>query len=133
MKLTYDIPQGLTDEVKWLKFFHTRSIKVLAITGIPGVIIARFIRSFRVLVVFLVVWFLFVAICTIPTMILMPASWWLNGGGEYLDQIVLKRYIRKKSRCLYIKGYNQADYEERERELGRVDSVKGESNGIFVR
>lgn len=64
MKLTYEIPQGFSDEIKWLKFFHTRSIKMLAITVTPGIVIARFLHSFRVLLVFIAIWALLVIILT---------------------------------------------------------------------
>jgi len=135
MKLTYEIPQGFSDEIKWLKFFHTRSIKMLAITVTPGIVIARFLHSFRVLLVFIAFWALLVIILTGSTMIKMPASRWLNGGGQYFDQLALKKFIRSKERCLYVKGYNQTDYEEREREFEKkLGEMKGVSNhGILIR
>lgn len=137
MKLTYEIPQGFSDEIKWLKFFHTRSIKMLAITVAPGLVMARFLHSFKALVVFIAVWSLLVLILTGSTMVAMPASRWINGGGQYLDQLALKRMLRSKNRCLYVKGYNQTAYEEKEREMERkleeLKETKGGSDGVLIR
>lgn len=115
MRLTYEIPHGFSEEVRWFKFFPMRSLKALVCSAAPGVFLIRLFQSLKATVPFLVFWGFVVLLVTGSTMFPVPRSRWLAGGGEYVDQIVIKRYIRKRKRCLYIRGYDQLGYEEEER------------------
>ncbi len=115
MRLTYEIPQGFTDEIRWFRFFSLRSLLVMICIAAPGILFIRFFSSFGGTLFLIIFWFFVVASVTGLTMIKMPGSQWLGGGGEYLDQILMKRLIRSHKKCLYIKGYKQQEYEEEER------------------
>lgn len=114
MKLRYEIPQGFSDEIKWFKFFSMRSLIVLLGTAAPGVLFIRLFGSAGITLYLIVFWVLVTGCVTACTMFRLPASRWVSGGGEYIDQILIKRLIRKRKRCLYIRGYAQLSCEEKE-------------------
>ena len=68
---------------------------------------------------------------TAMTLVKIPNTNWLSGGGEYIDQLVFKRLIRRNNRCLYIKGYNQSIYEERDKEYLKSQKEK-EENELLI-
>ena len=57
-------------------------------------------------------WVVLTILITALTLVKIPNSNWLRGGGEYVDQFLLKIFIRNQKKCLYIKGYNQMNYEQ---------------------
>lgn len=119
MRRSYEIPQGLTDEIKWYKYFTLRSLIVGICVGGLGVPIIKCLSGLGITIYLIVVWILLTMAITFLTMYRIPSTNWLNGGGEYIDQYLLKRLIRRKKHCLYIKGYNQLIYEERNHEALR--------------
>lgn len=125
MKYRYEIPQGLTDEIKWFKYFSLRTLIVAIVVAAVGIPIIILLDRFQITIYLIVFWAFITIVITLSTMVRIPNTNWMNGGGEYIDQFLIKRLIRKKNRCLYIKGYDQVIYEERERE--NVLAYKGET------
>ena len=125
MKYRYEIPQGLTDEIKWFKYFSLRTLIIAVIVAAIGIPIILLLDRFQITVYLIVLWAFITIVITLSTMVRIPNTNWMNGGGEYIDQFLIKRLIRKRNRCLYIKGYDQVIYEERERESVPVN--KGET------
>ena len=119
MKYRYEIPQGLTDEIKWFKYFSLRSLIICIGVAGMGVPVIKLLSGLGVTVYLIVFWAFLTILVTLTTMVRIPNTNWMNGGGEYIDQFLVKRLIRKRDRCLYIKGYNQALYEEQVREYGK--------------
>lgn len=102
-----------------------RSLIVLLVTAAPGIFLIKLFSGLGITLYLIILWVFIVAIITGCTMIRKPSSNWLTGGGEYIDQILLKKYIRKKKRCLYIKGYNQLAYEEKmKQDLGYMEKTE---------
>lgn len=123
MKYRYEIPQGLTDEIKWFKYFSLRSLIICICVAGLGVPLIKALGGLGITVYLIVGWAFVTIVITLATMIRIPNTNWLKGGGEYIDQYLLKRVIRKRNRCLYIKGYNQVVYEERDREREAKEEV----------
>lgn len=117
MKLRYEIPQGFSDEIKWFKFFSMRSLIVLIAVSTPGVFLIRLVSGLGITLYMIVFWVILAGVVTSLTMFRIPSSSWLTGGGEYIDQVLIKRLIRRKTRCLYIKGCHQHLYEAEERDI----------------
>lgn len=116
MKTRYEIPQGLTDESRWYKYFSLRSLIIcLCVAGV-GILIGNLIKGLGITIYFIVFWTVITIFITVLTMVKIPNSNWLRGGGEHVDQFVLKVFIRNQKRCLYIKGYDQMKYEQRVKE-----------------
>lgn len=124
MKYSYEVPQGLTDEIKWFKYFSLRSlIACICVAGL-GIPVIKLLDRFGITIYLIVFWvFLTIAVAMI-NLIRIPNTNWMNGGGEHIDQVLIKKMIRRKNRCLYIKGYNQVVYEEQERKY-EVEFGKG--------
>ena len=127
MKYRYEIPQGLTDEIKWFKYFSIRSLIVLIAVGALGIPITMILGRLGITIYVIVFWIFFTITITLMTMIKIPNTNWLNGGGEYIDQYLMKRLIRKRQRCLYIKGYNQLTYELSRKMILKNDEGEKES------
>lgn len=115
MNLRCEIPQGFSEETRWFKFLSQRSLVVMLVVAAPGFVFLKLFSSMGLTVQYIVLWAFAVLFITALTMVKMPNTRWMEGGGEYIDQLLLKRTIRKKNRCLYIKGYHQLKYEEEER------------------
>ena len=112
MKTRYEIPQGLTDESRWYKYFSLRSLIIcLCVAGV-GLLIGNLIKGLGITIYFIVFWVVLTILITALTLVKIPNSNWLRGGGEYVDQFLLKIFIRNQKRCLYIKVYNQMNYEQ---------------------
>lgn len=119
MRHNYEIPQGLTDEIKWYNYFTLRSLIIcLCVAGL-GIPVIKLLSGLGITLYLIVLWGLLVIMVGFFTTYRIHNTNWLSGGGEYLDLYLIKRLIRKKRRCLYIKGYNQLFYEERNREALR--------------
>ena len=116
MAVRYEIPHGLSDGSKWFKWFSTRSLIVFLCVGGLGIIVIKLLSFLGFTLYLIVFWLLLTFALTALTAVRIPSSNWLNGGGNYIDQFILKRFFRKKNRCLYIKGYDQPLYEKRIRE-----------------
>ena len=117
MKHRYEIPQGLTDEIKWFKYFSIRSLIILLCVAALGIPVVMVLGNLGITVYLIVFWVFLTIMITLMTMIRIPNTNWMNGGGEYIDQYLIKRIIRKKHRCLYIKGYDQLNYELKRKEM----------------
>lgn len=115
MRLTYEVPQGFTDEIRWFRFFPLRSLIVMLCTAAPGLVGLRMLSFLNKSLTIIILWSFVVVVVTGSTMIRIPNTEWLSGGDQYIDQYLIKRLIRRKKRCLYIKGYDQLRYEEEER------------------
>ena len=116
MKYSYEVPQGLTDEIKWFKYFSLRSLIVCVCVAGVGIPVIKLLGGLGITVYLIVFWVFLTIAVTLITLVRIPNTNWMNGGGEYIDQVLIKRLIRRRNRCLYIKGYNQVVYEEQERE-----------------
>lgn len=105
MSLVHEIPQEFTDEDKWFVFFTKKNLAF----ALPGVIITFinfkvfgfFGKSLVGVVIGLIITAILVAISKVP----MPESEYLKGGGLTFDQLLVRRYIRKKNKKIYVKGY----------------------------
>lgn len=127
MRLRYEIPTGFDEEIRWLKFFKKRSLIVLLVVLSVGFLLGKFLAApFGLTLYFFIFWLMVTIVVTGSTMLKMPSDNWLLGGGEYLDQILVKRLIRKKKRCLYIKGYSQTAMELEEKAYVRVIEAEEE-------
>jgi hypothetical protein len=113
--MRYEIPHGFSEEIHWFKFFTARSLLVMLGTAAPGVLLFRFFLSIGAAIPFVIIWICLVIIATATSLAEYPGSRWLKGGGEHIDQVFLKCLIRRRKRCLYIKGYNQQKYDEEEK------------------
>jgi len=114
-----EIPQGLTDESIWYKYFSLRSLLVAVGFIAVGIAIGVLIKGLGIGWPFAICWGVLTIVVTLMTLIRIPNTNWLKGGGEHIDQVLFKLLYRRRNRCIYIKGYDQLDYEEKNREMFR--------------
>lgn len=117
MRTRFEVPAALGKKAKWYKYFSLRSLLIgLCMAGI-GILIGKLVSKIGLGLYFGIFWALLTIVVTGITMIEIPNTNWMGGGGNTVDIFLIKRFIRKKNRRLYIKGYNQCLYEERRREF----------------
>lgn len=114
-RITYDIPPEFTDEEKWLKFFSTKQAKVFLATGMFTVVLYKICNLFGNAAVGAVTGIFFMVVCMVLVSISIPVENYLKGGGLTLDIVLARRFIRFKSRGIYVLGYH--DYADEEEKL----------------
>lgn len=116
MRTRFEVPASLGKKAKWYKYFSLRSLVVGLVMAAIGVLIGKLISFAGITMYYIVFWAMLTVTVTGLTMIEIPNTNWLRGGGNTVDTLLIKKMIRKKSRCLYIKGADQYRYEELTRE-----------------
>lgn len=105
----FEVPRefDVTDD-KYLKIFSLTSLLVMMVMA------ALSVTACKLLVFFGVPSVPVIAVCSIATiavtattMIPIPADNYMSGGGNTVAQAIIKRFIRRRTRCIYVKGYNQ--------------------------
>lgn len=108
MSMRHYVPGDFSNETKWLKFFGNKQILLVAI----GVAITYacykgstflFGQGFVGIVFGLIIALIIVA----PAMIPVPQTDYIKGGGVTWDVIFIRKMIRKRSRVIYVKGWNK--------------------------
>ena len=56
MKHRYEIPQGLTDEIKWFKYFSIRSLIILLCVAALGIPVVMVLGNLGITVYLIVFW-----------------------------------------------------------------------------
>lgn len=102
---TYDIPEEFSDEDRWFKFFTKKqAIMIVAAIGIMVMLVKIFDGAGLAFIGVIFGGLLVIAI-TVIAMLKLPETNYLRGGGQTLDVILFKRFIRKRNRRIYVKGY----------------------------
>ena len=112
MRTRYEIPQGFTDEIRYFRFVPLRSLLVLLLTAIPGLVLVKIMSYFDLVLPTVIVWIFVETVIVGSTMIPKPRERWRDGGGVTFDRLFLRKLIRRHTRCLYIRGSGQKDGEE---------------------
>lgn len=112
MKTKFEIPQGFSDEIRYFRFFPLRSLIILLATAAPGFLVVKLCGYFGFSLQAIIIWIFIEAVIVGSTIIPKPRERWKDGGGVTYDRLLVRKLIRRRSRCLYIKGYNQLQYDE---------------------
>lgn len=106
-KFTYNIPSEFTDEDKWFKFFTKKDMGVIIATGILTFFLYRLAGFlFGKPLIGLIVGGIIMIVSVCCAMIKLPETLYLEGGGQTILTIILRRLIRRKNKVIYIKGYD---------------------------
>ena len=106
----FNVPREFDEknDDKWLKIFSKTSLLVFVVMFGASVLACRFAALFTEdLWPVIIAGGIATAVITDTTMISIPGESYMNGGGNTIAVILLRCYIRRKNRCLYVKGYNQ--------------------------
>ena len=105
----FEVPREFdsTDD-KYLKIFSLSSLLVMMVMAALSVMVCKLLIFFRVpSVPVIAVCSIITIAVTATTMIPIPVDNYMSGGGNTVAQVIIKRFIRRHTRCIYVKGYNQ--------------------------
>lgn len=133
----FEVPREFdsTDD-KYLKIFSLTSLLVLMVMVALSVMLCKLFVFFGVPPMpVIAVCSIITVIVTATTMIPIPADNYMSGGGNTVAQAIMKRLIRRRARCIYVKGYNQYRLDSEamwlvREALDRDDSVLKYGTGI---
>lgn len=104
---THEIPQEFTDEDRWIIGRFSLSKKSFAmLLGGGGLTFGlyKLFSLFHIPVVGVVLGVILTITVVFLTIFPIPESDYIKGGGLTLDVILLRRYVRRRNRIVYIKG-----------------------------
>lgn len=107
-RVTYEIPAEFSDEDRWLKFFTKPQALCLSASVLISILLTKMLALISLTVIGIIIGILLVIATLIITMGKMPEANYLRGGGLYFDTILARKFIRKKKRCIYVKGYGES-------------------------
>ena len=110
--MRFEIPQGFTDEVRFFRVLPLRSLLVLLIAAIPGVILFKLLFPFGIGIYVIIVWAMIELAVVASTIIPLQMERWKDGGGLTIERYLTKKLLRRRKKELYTKGYGQMKYEE---------------------
>ncbi len=105
--MSHEIPSEFTDEDRWLNLFSTKSFAVLGAGGVLTIGLYKFFGLFSLQMAGGAAGLLFSAAATGLTMIPKMGDDYLAGAGQKLDRLLLLRIVRRRNRCIYVKGYGK--------------------------
>lgn len=102
----YQIPTEIKDQDKWFTYFTKKQAVVLVATGILDYRMIMGAGSNGMLLPAILISILITGVMAALVLIHLPADeLFLSGGGIMLDQWLLRIYIRKKNKIIYVKNY----------------------------
>lgn len=105
--MAHEIPSEFTDEDRWLNLFSTKSFAVLGAGGIATLVLCKFLGLFSMQAAGGVLGLLATALATGATMVPKMGDGYMEGAGQKLDRLLLLRLVRRRNRCIYVKGYGE--------------------------
>lgn len=104
---THEIPQEFSDEDRWVigRFSLSRKSFIVLLAG--GGLTYGMYKLFSMVgipVVGVVLGALFSIVAVFLTIFPIPETDYIKGGGLALDDILLRRFVRRRSRIVYVKG-----------------------------
>lgn len=107
-KFRYSVPSEFSDEDKWFTYFTKRDLGVLITTGAFTILLYKLSGSLLGKpFVGLIIGGFIMLISVSCSMIKLPDTMFLTGGSQTILNILLKRFIRRKKKVIYVKGYSE--------------------------
>ena len=107
MRMTFSIPAEFTDEDKWFRFFYKKNLAVFCAGAAFTYLLWKVLDLGGLGIAGLIAGGMVTTAITAVTMLPIPESSYLKGGGQTLDIILIRRLIRRKSAVIYIRGYGR--------------------------
>lgn len=107
VKFTYSIPSEFTDEDKYFKHFTKKNMAVIIITGFIMFLLYKLTGSlFGKPFIGLIIGGIIMIVSILCAMVKIPETLYLEGGGQTILTILTRKYVRKRNKVIYIKGYD---------------------------
>lgn len=110
MNLIHRTPGDFKNETKWLKFFGNTQLLLLVIGAGITIFLYKILRLLLGTVgsvIGIIIGVLITGIIVIPSMVPVPMTLYLRGGGTSYSIIILRRIYRKRHQCIYIRGWGK--------------------------
>jgi len=124
----HEVPGEFKDEERWLKFFPTRSVLILAVMGTSTIIFAKILSLFNLMILGLVIGGIITAVSVVLSMIPISTTEYMRGGGLTVDKWIFRKIHQKKNKVVYIKHYNSDIEYIENKEKEREEMLLGEEN-----
>lgn len=106
----YQIPSDVKDQDKWFRFFNKKQAVVLFFIFLLDYRVLMWAGAHHLLLPALFITLLLTGVAASIVLIPLPADvLYLSGGGIMLDQWLIRIFIRKKEKVLYVKNYRKED------------------------
>ena len=133
--VSYEIPPEFKDEERWFKIFSMKSLKVFLGTGLIGLIIFKISEFLGLMILGIILGAAFCIGCTVLSVIPVAETEYMKGAGNTVAELLLKKFYRKRKRCILIKNYDdeievllQRERQRKEEEQKRKRAEKEEKN-----
>lgn len=107
--MSHEIPSEFTDEDRWLNLFSTKSFAVLGVGGVLTLGLYKLFGLFSLSLAGGIPGLLLTVFAVGITMIPKMGDDYMTGAGQKLDRLLLLRIVRKRNRCIYVKGYGKEE------------------------
>lgn len=107
--MTHEIPSEFTDEDRWLNLFSTKSFSILGAGSILTLILYKLLGAASLQMAGGAVGLAVTLAATGATMIPKMGDDYMKGAGQKLDRLLLLRIVRRRNRCIYVKGYGKGE------------------------
>lgn len=101
-----EIPSEFTDDERWFRYFPKKAVVILAIGFCLAFGSAKVMDVFGLFMPTLIVIAIIAIVLAAMTMIPIPETNYLKGGGQSIMDVVIKIILRKFKKVLYALGYN---------------------------
>lgn len=104
MTLRHEIPSKFTDEDRWFKYFTKKTLRFIMVGCLILVLLYKIFSLFGLAVIGVVFGVVITIALAAISMIPVPENQFLRGGGLTLDIILIRRFIRRGNKVIYVKG-----------------------------
>lgn len=105
MGLRHEIPSEFTDEDRWFKYFTKKTLAFIMVGCVITCLLFKLCSFFGGAIIGVVLGLVITVALGAVSMIPVPENQFLRGGGLTYDVIIIRRFIRRKNKVVYVKGY----------------------------
>lgn len=106
--MRHNVPGEFNSETKWFRFFSNKQLAFLVVALFVLYLCYKVSVNFTGRGFFgVLVGLIIGAVIVAPSMIPIPQTEFLKGGGLTIDIILIRRWIRKRKKCIYVKGWKK--------------------------
>lgn len=122
----HEVPSEFKDEEKWLLFFSKRTLIIGVIMVLITLVLSKITGLFHATWLGFGIGLICTVAFVVTSMIMIPTTEYMRGGGLTVDKWLLRRFFHKKSMGIYAKHYNSDEEQIIENERKRQERLHEE-------
>lgn len=119
----HEVPSEFKDEEKWLVFFSKRTLIIGVIMVLITLVLSKITGLFHATWLGLSIGLICTVAFVVTSMIMIPNTEYMRGGGLTVDKLLFRRFCHKRSMGVYIKHYNSDEEQIIENERKRQERL----------